>query len=178
MQTAGRSDPASVALPGFTCPSDMNVGKQLDTASSSKSISCGKILPGNYFGVSGTTHHGCNGTTDGNGILFSESKVRVRDIEDGTSKTIIAGERGIPSDLLWGWSACGGTECEHYLATELGIDIGRNSPAAIDYFSSWHSSVANFVLADGSVRTLNFTIDQQVFDSLATRSGRESGGEL
>jgi hypothetical protein len=55
-----------------------------------------------------------------------------------------------------------------------------NSPSADkDDFSSNHLLGAGFLLADGSVRSINNVIDLRVWNALATRSGgeTESGGE-
>jgi prepilin-type processing-associated H-X9-DG protein len=40
-------------------------------------------------------------------------------------------------------------------------------------FGSWHPFGANFVMADGSVRMINDTIDPAIYHGLATRAGGE-----
>src|SRR5215467_8684648 len=59
-------------------------------------------------------HHGCTdylgvmGTSPkaGDGILLYGPPIKVAQITDGTSRTLIMGERGISNDL-WGWPYCG-----------------------------------------------------------------------
>src|SRR5205823_3834875 len=50
-----------------------------------------------YLGNSGTT------STSKDGVLFQGSKVTIQGISDGTSNTILVGERPPSSDLDFGW---------------------------------------------------------------------------
>ncbi len=183
LQQAGKLDPSSHLVNILVCPSDPNGGQQLLSGPNGPSpltANAGYLYPGSYLGVSGDfeSSEWCPlaGIAAGNGLLYTNSQVRLRDIRDGTSKTLLLGERGIPRDLGWGWPICGGTECEHYTSAVRGLLAGSNSRSGsgiLQRFWSWHDSGAFFTFADGSVHFLNQGIDESTFRGLATRSGRE-----
>lgn len=161
-----KPNPTSQPLSVLLCPSDPKAGTSL--VSGGSTFPCGKVHPGNYLGVSGSVNDFCTYTTSGNGTLYSISSSRLRDVRDGTSTTMLVGERGIPGNLVWGWVLCGGAECEQYLSTELAP--ARNSSMR---FGSWHGETLHFVFADGSVQALNKGLDLGVYRALSTREGNE-----
>lgn len=177
-----RPDPSSNPHTVFFCPDDFNSGRRLRSGplgENPASYDCGHLFPGNYMGVSGDRGNPvtlCGGVTDGNGAFYSLSKVKFRDFTDGTSNTIIIGERGIPKDLGWGWWLCGGTECEHYISTELGLSPGANVDSwngTLRRFWSWHDGGAHFLLGDGSVRFLSYNMDFNTYREISTRGAGE-----
>jgi len=106
------------------------------------------------------------------GVLFRRSSVRAGDITDGTSHTLMVGERVHPDPLLrpvWAFGATGkvvgDTSSEILTPSDWRVSWG---------FSSYHTSGAQFVMADGSVTTLSRSLDLQLFRSLSTRAGAES----
>ena len=130
------------------------------------------------MGVSGDTegNPGCSGITNGNGTFYSMSSTRFRDIKDGTTNTLVVGERGIPSDWGWGWYLCGGTECEHYISTERGLSRGQNVPSwqgTLRRFWSWHDGGLHFILGDGSVRFFSYNMDFTTYRDMSTINGNE-----
>lgn len=176
LQAMNRPNPADVSLPFLFCPSELNANILLTSGPPTPTYPCGKLYAFSYLGVSGTIHSGCGSTSTGRGLFFSRSNIRLSHIVDGTSSTLAMGERGIPSDLAWGWSICGGLECEHYLSTQIGLSRAQNLPAGTGvetHFSSWHPGGAYFLLADGHVKFLNNNIDYNTYRSLSTRDGRE-----
>ncbi|MEZ6126222.1 MAG: DUF1559 domain-containing protein [Planctomycetaceae bacterium] len=176
-----KPDPSSNGITAFFCPDDFNSGSQLlsgPTGPSPATYDCGLLFPGDYLGVSGHVegNPGCSGITNGSGTFYSLSRTRMRDITDGSSNTMIVGERGIPSDRGWGWYLCGGTECEHYISSERGLSPGANVPSwngTLRRFWSWHAGGAHFLLGDGSVRFLSYNMDFDTYRHMSTRSGGE-----
>ena len=179
--TPPQADPSSQPIQIFYCPDDFNSNAQLLSGPggpSPNTYDCGLLFPGDYLGVSGVTegNPGCSGIVDGQGTFYSQSRTRFRDFRDGTSQTMIIGERGIPSDRGWGWYLCGGTECEHYISTERGLSAGKNVPSwqgTLRRFWSWHDGGANFIMGDGSVQFFSYSIDFNTYQHLSTRSGGE-----
>jgi prepilin-type N-terminal cleavage/methylation domain-containing protein len=181
LQAAGKPDPTSKLMKVLVCPSDPNSDDSLLSGPLGPlpySGDCGVLFPGNYLGVAGDdeeTFH-CWGINKGTGIYYNLSRTRMHDIFDGTGATLAIGERGIPNDLGWGWLICGGTECEHYIATNRGLSPGKNLPsslAIIQHFWSWHPGGAYFAAADGSVHFLSYHIDYHTYLDLSTRAGYE-----
>jgi prepilin-type processing-associated H-X9-DG protein len=101
------------------------------------------------------------------GIFSVNSSTRMRDIEDGHTQTLMVGEIerfNIIGDPLrqssdgWAW---GGP------ATLLSTRFGPNAEIHYDNAGSLHSSGGvNFVLADGSVRSINQNINISIFQNL------------
>ncbi len=161
-------DPGNRVLPLDRCPDDQNAGKI-------------------WYAFPGVGYHGCTnymgsmGTSPsiGNGILFSGVKpVKIASITDGTSHTIIMGERGIPDDLWEGWPYCGqGADStgngDNLLSTQQGLSSGTPDGSHDTHFWSYHLGMAMFLMADGSVRPLFYDIDFSVFQALSTRAGGE-----
>ena len=105
------------------------------------------------------------------GVLYRQSTVRPEDIIDGTSHTLMAGERQLVDPLMRPVWAFGFT----------GKVVGDVSTGILDAtdervhwgFSSYHPAGAHFLMADGSVRMLGREIDSSLFGALATRGGQE-----
>jgi prepilin-type N-terminal cleavage/methylation domain-containing protein/prepilin-type processing-associated H-X9-DG protein len=103
---------------------------------------------------------------------------RLADIRDGTSTTIIAGEKSMNPSLYitggWSWDEpifagrTGGTG-------RYGTAVVRDS-VDVFYFNNWgaaHPSGAAFAFADGSVRTIPYTITPTQMAALLTPDGGE-----
>ncbi len=158
--------PAGRQLTVSNCSSDPLVGMMHTTSGS------GNYSPGNYLGVMGLT------ATDGKGVLYSDSNTSMSSIKDGTSQTLMMGERGIPRDLYWGWLVCGSGvtglgDGDSVLATTIGLSKGNDDGTHNQHFWSYHQGGAQFLMADGSVRFLNLNIDYRMFQALSTKAGGE-----
>jgi prepilin-type N-terminal cleavage/methylation domain-containing protein/prepilin-type processing-associated H-X9-DG protein len=163
---AGRS------LPIFGCPSDPNTGKTYTDPFT------GIIASGSYLGVMGTS------STNGTGLLFSNSSTAFRLVADGTSTTLAMGERGIPDSLYWGFFLCGygnidaQGDGDNLLTTKFGLGPGLPDGNHNLHFWTYHTGGAHFLMVDGSVRFISNSINFTTFQSLSTKRGREVIGEF
>ncbi len=191
MQAANKPEPATVRIPIYTCPSDPSSGKTLlsgPTGPLPMSGDCGRLYPGNYLGVSGATGIGypacffsTSATTNGTGMMFTQSSTRLDHVKDGTSQTLFYGERGLPNDLGWGWVMCGGSECEQYLSLQNGLVPPNNLPTTsitVSNYWSWHPGGVHFLLVDGGTRFLSLNVSYNTLKTLSTKSARDLPGEF
>ena len=150
----------------------------------------------------GPSHYAANaGTTPGadDGVLFPISSTKIRDVTDGTSNTIAAGE--IAFDF-GGWArgaintggggGGGGGQgfargvLRWWVAAATCARPGFNPPVTTCsgsterqfQFSSPHVGGGHFSLVDGSVRFISDNIDVQLYRSLITRAGGEVVGDF
>lgn len=129
------------------------------------------------------------------GILYAVSKVRIRDITDGTSNTLLLGETKYASsdpDNFNSWSssyyhqnqssgvAGNSTVAMNPInAFEASVPFGPNTAVYSRTFGSWHTGGAQFTLADGSVRFISENVDMSTFaERLAIRNDGEVVGEF
>lgn len=163
--------PRVAGVPVLLCPSDDTVGT---FPTEGRVIVIGHA---NYVGIFGDNEIEDNPGA-GNGLFFRNSRVRIGDIRDGTSNTLMVGERS--SNLAkasWVGSVPGADEAP---ALILGAaDHTPNDPSAHrEDFWSRHSQGVNFLFADGSVHNINNTVNPAVWRALATRAGGEPVGAL
>lgn len=172
----------------FACPADgrAQVPWQVKTLQG-KDI---RIAPLSYLGVTGEDHK------KKNGVFYDRSRTRLTDVRDGTSNTLMIGERPPSFDLIYGWWYAGiGQDMAGSLDTVLGVrelngvtdrpiyttcprgpaafrDGRTDDPCAVFHFWSLHGGGVNFAACDGSVRFLGYTADA-VLPALATINGGE-----
>lgn len=128
-----------------------------------------------------------------NGVMYTGSKTRFKDVTDGTSKTFLVGESSYDSlgRRVWlvgtispGDAWCySGYNMTHPLSSAprnkyingtltqvgLGNDIG---------FGSLHNGAAHFGMTDGSVRYVSENATLIVLKSFASRAGSEANQDL
>lgn len=143
-----------------------------------------------YFSNYAGCHHDKESAIDedNNGLLFLNSSVRYGEITDGSSKTILFGEKTVRSDTF-GWMS--GTRSTlrntgspipnqrtHYGGSfdESASENSENTwgPSNVGGFGSVHDSTVGFTFADGSVRQLLSGTNPNVY----SRLGHRADGEL
>jgi prepilin-type processing-associated H-X9-DG protein len=112
---------------------------------------------------------------DNHGVLYLNSSVRFDDVDDGTSFTLMVGEKRIgPSDLGW----MSGTRASlRNTGTPLNAPEAPETDLYVGGFSSYHPGGANFAWCDGSVRFLRETVSAQVYRRLGNRNDGELVGD-
>jgi prepilin-type N-terminal cleavage/methylation domain-containing protein/prepilin-type processing-associated H-X9-DG protein len=174
----------SVALKAYVCPDDTRLLSPLVDRDGIEAAYT------SYLGVSGAL-----GFKDGVLVRFTTG-VRLTDITDGTSRTLMVGERPPPDTLQAGWwytwerpdgywgnlygpdgvspaAAASVTPGEVCLPPFLFGPGVTSNPCDRLHFWSLHPGGANFLVADGSARFLPYAASP-IIAALATRAGDES----
>ena len=180
-----------VGIQAFLCPSDtvkpMWTATQHDLMGNPIVPIC-DVSPSNYVGMYGTSEPG----VDGDGIFSRNGKVAIRDITDGTSQTIIVGERSHRlCEATWAGAVTNaslfpppGSPAPSVVDNASGMVLGhsgdRNGPGAptsyVNQFSSRHPGGVNFLFVDGHVQFLKTTMNYPAYNALSTRAGGEVVG--
>jgi prepilin-type N-terminal cleavage/methylation domain-containing protein/prepilin-type processing-associated H-X9-DG protein len=202
-EVGGSAALSATVLPVLVCPTDILAENPVGRSS------------GRWHGL---TSYGGNGGTGGthrtlcgtmpimtDGIFFEtgpisipkpgQLPVRIADIKDGTSNTLLFGERRhfdqaydawaataneqLMGDYGW-WHTAGGLAIVDVTLTTLARMNYQTNTAEIGFaclrlssFGSFHPQGANFALADGSVRFVSESIELATYRALSTRMGHE-----
>jgi prepilin-type N-terminal cleavage/methylation domain-containing protein/prepilin-type processing-associated H-X9-DG protein len=173
----------ATVIPVYVCPADSRIDQP-------------QLAPRDQLMVAFTSYLGVSGkdltTTDG--VLFRNSQIRLADITDGTSSTLLAGERPPSADFQFGWWYAGvgqrftgsaDSVLGVYEQNALPVTAGSCAPGyypfmagsftnQCDMFHFWspHSGGAHFLFADGSVHFLSYDA-APILPALASRAGAE-----
>ena len=187
-------------VPMMMCPSDPAGPKNVTYGQTSPTSNGSQGFHGNYAVCSGSTHFGpVNSYTQLNGMFYSRSRTRLRDLTDGASTTLMASEIILSADSskhdvrgrLMN-PRCMGTfittletpntnvgdvliACLEIPHAPCGADSTTNSRT---FARSYHTGGVHGLLADGAVRFISENIDRATYQGLGTRAGQEVTNEF
>ncbi|HEY2154846.1 MAG TPA: DUF1559 domain-containing protein [Isosphaeraceae bacterium] len=176
------------AMAAYVCPSDVTSGPFPVVDPSGNTLAT--MTPTSYAACVGNdltdSTTGLNNDGLGNGTMFRNSRIRLADITDGSSQTIVVGERAwANTEGVWAGVVTNGTTrrgpknpCPRTGALFYGaatlvqahghlLNTDTDPDGGLDDYSSLHPGGANFVFGDGSVRFLK---------NVLRDSGQTAGG--
>jgi prepilin-type processing-associated H-X9-DG protein len=189
----GPNSPGATVIKMLICPSDRLTAPYVSTF-----VSGGTTY---YFGMNSYGGNGGTrswfvsyGTYTNDGIFYINSQVRITGILDGTSNTLLFGERyhydpayaNIATLGGWAWANFNAPQ-DYLFSTPVPVNYllppgtmtgppGFAEDLRVCAFGSGHTSGANFTMADGSVRFLTLTSNANLplLQALSTRNGGEA----
>jgi prepilin-type N-terminal cleavage/methylation domain-containing protein/prepilin-type processing-associated H-X9-DG protein len=183
-------------VPGLTCPSDPASPKTQTVPGDPQGFHS------NYSGCAGSTPLNAGGASgnDLNGVFYWNSAIRLGDITDGTSHTLLAGEIIVSPDVtghdvrgrMWNPARQGSTlfttlYAPNTLAAPDRLHYCQSIPRApcvatttdINFTArSYHPGLVNALLADGSVRAIANGVSADAYRALGTRAGGEAAEDF
>ena len=175
-------------LPLLLCPSDAGTESTFLVADESGNTLT-RLAFANYVGVGGT-HEVTEFPDTGTGVLIRNKGIRVADITDGTSHTLMVAERSSRRSPQTTWVGAV-TNCSvppinpsfdaegppvlvlMNTGTAQDDRVPNNALDHVEDSNSEHPNGVNFLFCDGSVRIITNTIDAHVWEALGTRAGNE-----
>jgi len=183
-------------MQAYLCPSSPNF---FATHPSSLLLDGRKTYAKHYFGVMGPKITGTSNTTylfdpisSGQGgfalqgILGRDSKVRMANVTDGTSNTLLIGEISNPGGdgaswvrgIAFGTTVAAANGMSASKNVNFGINVLLTPQSANQFndisFASYHTGGVQFVLGDGTVRFFSDNINTSTYKALASLDGGES----
>lgn len=165
-----------ISVPGYVCPSETRgLAVWSDANGNEAAIT-------SYLGVSGRDSYLETGGQDG--IIYCNSNTKLAEIVDGTSNTLMVGERTAAANLLYGWQWAGAGEnrlgetdvvlgVHERIAPPGGSDPNAaetdffragesDDPSNLHRFHYWsfHPGGGMWAFADGSVHFLSHAVDR------------------
>ena len=177
-------------IPLFICPSDtgentFEIGGETDEEEPEEHVGHNVDEGPKLFRIAKSNYPAVFGTQEiedapylSDGTFFGNSAIRLRDLRDGLSHTMIVGERSsrLGGSIWHGWIDRAAEPGARFLGV---ADHPPNSKIGhFEDFSSRHTSGIHIVLADGSTRLIPDTIDVAIYQALCTRAGGEIPKEI
>jgi prepilin-type N-terminal cleavage/methylation domain-containing protein/prepilin-type processing-associated H-X9-DG protein len=188
-------------IPLYLCPSDLTPAAAFPVRDPF-GAAVTAAAPSSYAACVGGDESGVDGPS-GLGVFYRNSRTRLTDITDGTSNTILVGERAWSNaNGIWAGAVPGGviqrgqqnpnpgSGANWYPASALVLvhthlnNATTDADGGLDDPSSNHPGGANFVFGDGSVRFLlsipgdnpdgSYTAQGLAFQAMGTRANRDS----
>jgi len=181
----------AISLPSFLCPSDP-VNEPTFMVTDEGGADLTRVAFANYVGMGGTVEVSEEPDT-GTGVLMRNRFLRLAEITDGMSHTLMVGERGSRQSPQTTWvGAVTGAgippinplyEVEMppvLVMTNTGEGDERRVPNSkldhVEDSNSEHPQGVNFLFCDGSVQIINNEIDSFIWEALGTRGAGDSTG--
>ena len=161
----------TLTLPILVCPTDRTRGRS------------------SYVGIQGSNPGPID--ADENGLFFANSRLRMSDIVDGRSSTLMLSETAVSAPPSWvtgsrttiRYATLGSPPTDRRVRLWTGKDVREGPPDRPQpewyetaSLNSLHGQYALAVMADGRGVTLNYFIDQGLLRQLADRDDREPIG--
>jgi prepilin-type N-terminal cleavage/methylation domain-containing protein/prepilin-type processing-associated H-X9-DG protein len=177
----------------FLCPSNSGGSSLLSITDAAGNVLVSDLAAGQYVAVAGQWEPEEFAALN-NGMFYRNSRIGIRDVTDGSSTTLMVGERSqnvanatwvgmIPQGVACNNPNWPTQDCEHSNVLILGhtgpspdepwIDVPNFKKSGADDFHSLHPGGCNFLFCDGSIRFVKETINPQVFSYLSTKAGGE-----
>ncbi len=192
LDQAGYSTYHERHVPIYACPSD---NRAMNFYTGNEGF--GRQGLTDYLAVTGTMTFNGNpfaplGRPRCDGVVYESSRTRIADITDGTSTTVLVGERPPSPDLFWGWWTWSAFDASLGVRNTFPVYVtttdqppifctrmlpenyraSDNNNCDTHHFWSAHPGGGNWLFADGSVRFLSYQANP-ILPALSTRCGGE-----
>ncbi|QEL20471.1 DUF1559 domain-containing protein [Limnoglobus roseus] len=190
IEAAANASARVVIVKSFLCPYDappqqaIPVGPR--SASAQLTSTTCTVAPANYIGNFGVNEPG----VDGDGVFYRNSAVRIADVTDGTSSTLMVGERSFYyAEATWVGAVTGANlaptpgsplpvqteNASNFVLAHTGETYdGPANPKEINHYAARHTGGGNFVFADGHVAYLSRSTTYATYKALSTRATGEA----
>ncbi len=183
-------------LPVFICPSrrackiypagnppTSNCNSATELAKGDYASNYGETDAVNTSGIPGSYANADKGTgwvnQAYNGVMISASEITIGEIRDGTSNTYLVGEKNKNPDRYEISCCCddsgvfSGADPDNSRATTLPPTQDRCGYVPRQQFGSAHAGTLGFVMCDGSVQRISYSIDPEAHKHLGNRADGE-----